>query len=248
MIRVTVWNEGIHEKLSKEVAGIYPAGIHGCIRNFLSTQDDIEVRTATLSQRKCGLPDEVLDNTDVLIWWGHMAHFKVPDKLAVKISERVQAGMGFIALHSAHMSKPFLRLMGTSCTLLWREGDRERVWTVNPAHPIAKNVPASFEIPHEEMYGERFDIPEPEELVFLGWFKGGEVFRSGCCWRRGLGRVFYFQPGHESNPTFHLEPVQQVIINAVRWAAPTVRLDKVDCVHAKECPEEKFKSSSSIGR
>ena len=140
MIRVTVWNEGVHEKLSKEVAGIYPAGIHGCIKNFLSTQDDIEVTTATLTQRKCGLPDEVLENTDVLIWWGHLAHGKVPDKLAEKICARVQAGMGFIALHSAHMSKPFTRLMGTSCTLLWREGDRERVWVVNPAHPITKKM------------------------------------------------------------------------------------------------------------
>lgn len=241
MIRVTVWNEGVHEKLSKEVAGVYPAGIHGCIKNFLSTQEDIEVCTATLTQRKCGLPDEVLDTTDVLIWWGHMAHSNVPDKLAEKICERVRSGMGFIALHSAHMSKPFTRLMGTACTLQWREGDRERLWTVNPAHPIAAGIPASFEIPAEEMYGERFDIPEPDELVFMGWFAGGEVFRSGCCWQRGVGKVFYFQPGHESNPTFHIEEVQQIIINAVRWAAPSYKLSKIDCIHAKESPEEKLK-------
>lgn len=245
MIRVTVWNEGLHEKVSKEVSGVYPAGIHGCIKNFLSSQDDIEVRTATLSQRHCGLPDEVLDNTDVLIWWGHMAHDKVPDKLVEKIHKRVLGGMGLIVLHSGHNSKIFKKLMGTNCSLSWRDGDRERVWTVNPAHPIAQGIPASFDIPVEEMYGERFDIPEPDELVFIGWFSGGEVFRSGCCWQKGLGRVFYFQPGHESNPTFHIEYVQRIITNAVYWAKPLVEIsEKVDCPHVKVTPEEVYKEKS----
>ena len=158
MIKVTVWNEYLHEKSSNEVAGVYPAGIHGCIKNFLSTQEDMTVRTATLSQRHCGLPDEVLDDTDVLIWWGHTAHDKVPDKLVEKIHKRVISGMGLIVLHSGHHSKIFCSLMGSSCNLCWREGDRERIWTVNPAHPIAQGIPASFDIPVEEMYGERFDI------------------------------------------------------------------------------------------
>lgn len=245
MIRVTVWNEGLHEKTSKEVAGVYPAGIHGCIKNFLSTQEDVEVRTATLTQRHCGLPDEVLDNTDVLIWWGHMAHDRVPDKLVEKIHKRVLGGMGLIVLHSGHHSKIFKKVLGTTCNLCWRDGDRERIWTVNPAHPIAKGIPESFDIPVEEMYGERFDIPEPDELVFLGWFAGGEVFRSGCCWQRGLGRVFYFQPGHESNPTFHIEYVQQIIINAVHWAAPLNPVSEPEgCPHVKVTPEEKYKEKS----
>ncbi len=244
MIRVTVWNEGLHEKTSNEVAAVYPAGIHGCIKNFLSSQEDIQVRTATLSQRHCGLPDEVLDNTDVLIWWGHCAHDKVPDKLVEKIHNRVMCGMGLIVLHSGHHSKIFKKVMGTTCHLQWRENDRERLWTVNPSHPIAKGIPQYINIPAEEMYGERFDIPEPDELVFLGWFAGGEVFRSGCCWQRGLGKVFYFQPGHESNPTYHIEPVQQIIINAVRWASPVNGMvDAVECPHAKVIPEEEYKES-----
>ena len=140
MIRVTVWNEGLHEKASPEISNIYPEGIHGLLSKVLSTQEDFEVRTATLSQRKCGLPDEVLESTDVLIWWGHMAHGMVPDKLARKIQDRVLRGMGFIALHSAHFSKPFKLLMGTSCSLHWRDGDFERLWVINPAHPIAKGV------------------------------------------------------------------------------------------------------------
>ena len=242
MIRVTVWNEGLHEKLSNEVAGVYPAGIHGCIKNFLSSQEDFNVRTATLAQRRCGLSDEVLESTDVLIWWGHMAHDKVPDKLVEKIHKRVLAGMGLVVLHSGHHSKIFKSLMGTTCNLRWRDGDRERIWTVNPAHPIARGIPAHFSIDVEEMYGECFDIPEPDELVFLGWFAGGEVFRSGCCWNRGLGKIFYFQPGHESNPTFHNEYVQRIITNAVRWATPALPVrDTIPCPHKKVSPEEKYR-------
>ena len=244
MINVTVWNEGVHEKLSNEVAGVYPAGIHGCIKNFLSSQDDIAVRTATLAQRRCGLSDDVLENTDVLIWWGHMAHDKVPDKLVEKIHKRVLAGMGLVVLHSGHHSKIFRSLMGTTCNLRWRDGDRERIWNINPSHPIAKGIPAHFSIDKEEMYGEQFDIPKPDEIVFLGWFAGGEVFRSGCCWQRGLGKIFYFQPGHESNPTFHNEYVQRIIINAVRWAVPanTVR-ELVPCPEKKISPEERYKEN-----
>ncbi len=242
MIRVTVWNEGVHEKLSNEVAGVYPAGIHGCIKNFLSSQEDMTVRTATLSQRKCGLSDEVLENTDVLIWWGHMAHDKVPDKLVEKIHKRVLAGMGLVVLHSGHHSKIFRALMGTTCNLRWRDGDRERIWNINPTHPISQGIPAHFSIDVEEMYGEQFDIPDPDELVFLGWFAGGEVFRSGCCWKRGLGKIFYFQPGHESNPTFHNEYVQRIIINAVRWANPAFAVkEPVQCPHKKVSPEERYK-------
>ena len=242
MINVTVWNEGVHEKLSNEVAGVYPAGIHGCIKNFLSSQDDFSVRTATLSQRRCGLSDEVLENTDVLIWWGHMAHEKVPDKLVEKIHKRVLAGMGLVVLHSGHHSKIFRSLMGTTCNLRWRDGDRERIWNINPSHPIAKGIPDHFSLDVEEMYGEQFDIPKPDEIVFLGWFSGGEVFRSGCCWQRGLGKIFYFQPGHESNPTFHNEYVQRIIINAVRWAEPANAVrEPIACPHKKVSPEERYK-------
>ena len=220
MIRVTVWNEYVHEREYEGIAKVYPKGIHGCIADFLGVEDDITVTCATLDMENQGISEELLKNTDVLIWWGHTAHDKVPDKLVKKIHKRVISGMGLIVLHSGHHSKIFCSLMGSSCNLCWREGDRERIWTVNPAHPIAQGIPASFDIPVEEMYGERFDIPEPDQLVFLGWFAGGEVFRSGCCWQRGLGNIFYFQPGHESNPTFHNENVQRIIINAVRWAAP----------------------------
>lgn len=239
MVKVTVWNEGIHEKTSSEVAAIYPDGIHGCIKTFLESQDDFRVKTATLKQKQCGLSQQVLDNTDVLIWWGHMAHGMVSDKVVERVYQRVLGGMGLIVLHSGHHSKIFKKLMGTTCNLLWRDGDRERVWTVNPAHPIAKGVPPYFNLAVEEMYGERFDIPEPDELIFMGWFAGGEVFRSGCTWQRGLGKIFYFQPGHESNPTFRNENVQRIIINAVRWAKPRIEIQsELECTHVKKSPEE----------
>lgn len=226
MIKVTVWHEYAHEKIDENVRKIYPDGMHIAIKNFL--KDDFEVRTATLDDEECGLTKEVLDNTDVLIWWGHMAHDKVPDEVVDRVYDAVLSGMGLIVLHSGHHSKIFKKLMGTPCNLSWREdGDMERIWVVNPAHPIAKGLDSYFEIEHEEMYGEPFRIPEPDETVFIGWYEGGEVFRSGVTYHRGNGKIFYFQPGHESYPTYYNKNVQTVIKNAVNWAAPSYRNDDV---------------------
>jgi trehalose utilization protein len=223
-IRVTVWNEGRHEKKDAPVRAIYPHGIHGCIAAALKGAGGLDVRTATLDDPEHGLTDAVLDATDVLFWWGHCAHGEVSDAIAQKVQQRVLAGMGFIALHSAHYAKPFKLLMGTNCSLRWREAEEtERFFVVEPSHPIAAGLPDTFELAHEEMYGERFDVPTPDELVFISWFEGGDVFRSGCAWRRGHGRVFYFRPGHETHPTYHDAAIQRVLINAARWAAPTLR-------------------------
>ena len=221
MIRVTVWNEFRHEKEMPEVAAIYPNGIHGAIADFLSKNEDMTVRTATLDEPEHGLTDEVLNNTDVLLWWGHMAHQEVSDEVVAKVCQRVNDGMGFIALHSAHASKPFSRLLGTRTDMLrWREdGDMQRLWVTSPGHPIAQGIGDYFEVPHDETYGEQFFIPQPDNLVFISWHPGGEVFRSGCCFVRG-GRIFYFQPGHETFPVYYQKEIQTVITNAVRWAAP----------------------------
>ena len=235
MIKVTVWNEFQHEKTHEKVQKIYPEGIHKTIADFLSAEEDIVVRTATLDDPECGLTEEVLNDTDVLIWWGHMAHSKVPDEVAERVQQAVLKGMGAIFLHSAHHSKPFRRLMGTTANLSWREdGDLERIWVSKPAHPIARGIDRYFELEHEETYAEPFDIPEPDVLVFMGWYSGGEVFRSGCCYRRGNGKIFYFQPGHETVPTYHNEKVQLVIKNAVRWAEPDYRIDKLEAPHVKK--------------
>lgn len=229
MIKVTVWNEYVHEKEDKAVAEIYPAGIHNAIADFLRC-DDIQVRTATLDDPECGLTEEVLKDTDVLIWWAHCAHAKVPDEVAARVRDEVLKGMGFIALHSAHLAKPLRLLLGTSCNLGWREElDKERVWIVNPAHPIAKGLGEYFELPHEEAYVEPFYIPNPDEVVMIGWFDGGDVFRSGCTFHRENGKIFYFQPGHETFPTYYDGNVQTVIRNAVHWAAPHYRVDTLDC-------------------
>lgn len=246
MIHVTVWNENIHEREMPEVREIYPDGIHGAIAAFLNKTDGIRASSATLDQPDCGLPDDVLNNTDVLMWWAHADHYQVPDLLAQKIQERVLKGMGFIALHSSHYAKPFTRLMGTSCSLRWRDNDFERIWCVNPAHPIAEGIPPCFELEQEEMYGEFFDIPQPESLIFNGWFRGGEVFRSGCCWTRGLGHVFYFQPGHETYPTYHNPFVQKILVNAVKWAAPRNTRASLDC-HNDISVEEMAKKGQDIG-
>jgi trehalose utilization protein len=218
--RVTVWNEYRHEKTHAEVAQVYPDGIHEAIATHLRAAG-LEVRTATLDEPEHGLTAGVLAETDVLIWWGHMAHGEVADEVVDRVYGRVLDGMGLIVLHSGHFSKIFKKLMGTTCNLKWRvAGEKERIWVVEPAHPIAEGVGEYFEIPHAEMYGERFDVPAPDALVLVSWFQGGEVFRSGCCYRRGRGRIFYFRPGHETYPIFHQPEVLRVITNGVHWAAP----------------------------
>jgi trehalose utilization protein len=222
-LRVTVWGEGRHEKQQPEVTEIYPDGMHEAIAAAIRTHlgDSALVRTATLDDPEQGLPTAVLNTTDVLTWWGHMAHDEVSDDLAATIQTRVLAGMGLVVLHSGHFSKVFRRLMGTTCRLIWRnDGERELVWTVSPTHPIAAGVPHPIVIDTQEMYGEHFDIPAPDELVFVSSFAGGEVFRSGCTFRRGHGKIFYFSPGDQDFPVYHHRDIRRVIANGVAWAAP----------------------------
>jgi trehalose utilization protein len=220
-LRITVWNEGRHERQDPRIAAIYPGGIHSAIADGLREHGFTHVRTATIDEPQHGLSQSVLAETDVLTWWGHQAHDEVSEAVVQCVHERVLDGMGLIVLHSGHFSRIFKRLMGTSCELKWREADEhERLWVVEPGHPIAAGLGQTLEIEREEMYGERFDIPAPETLVFVSWFPGGEVFRSGCCYTRGRGKIFYFRPGHESYPTYFHAGVRRVIANAVRWAAP----------------------------
>ena len=234
MIRVTIFNEFVHERTEERVREVYPDGIHMTLKRALECED-IKVKTVTLLDDQCGLTDDVLKETDVIIWWGHMAHGQVPDEVAQRVRDHVQMGMGAIFLHSAHESKPFKLLMGTPCSLTWREdGDFERVWTVNPAHPIAQGIGRFIYLPHEETYGEPFTVPEPLETVFIGGYEGGEVFRSGLTYRRGNGKIFYFQPGHETNPTFKIPEIQKVIKNAVYWAKPIYRTDSLGCPHVEK--------------
>lgn len=221
-MNVTIWNEFRHEQKDEAVRSVYPDGIHQVIADFLGKEH--QVSTATLDEPEHGLTEELLNQTDVLVWWGHIAHHEVADEVVERVHKRVLEGMGFIVLHSGHFSKIFKKLMGTGCDLKWREADeKERLWVVSPSHPIAEGIDEYFELEKEEMYGEHFDIPNPDEIVFLSWFQGGEVFRSGCTYTRGNGKIFYFRPGHETYPTFKNQHVQRVIQNAVRWAAPTKR-------------------------
>ena len=218
-VRVTIWNENIHEQKNDFIRNLYPDGMHGAIAKYMEKQPGFTVKTATLDEPEHGLTTEVLDNTDVLMWWGHVGHSKVEDAIVDRVQDRVLNGMGLVVMHSGHFSKIFKRLMGTGCGLRWREsGEKERLWVVNPNHPITKGVGRFIEIPNTEMYGEHFDIPDPDELLFISWFEGGDVFRSGAVWHRGRGRIFYFRPGHETYPIFHNQDVLHVLANGVRWA------------------------------
>ena len=223
-LRITVWNEFVHEQQHQQVRDIYPQGIHAAIVEGLTPffGESAEFRTATLEQPEHGLGQDLLDDTDVLLWWGHAAHDQVQDEVVDRIHRRVLKGMGLMPLHSAPLSKIFVKLMGTSCMLRWREaGEMERLWIVNPSHPIVEGLEDEyFELPSTEMYGEFFDVPPPDELITISWFEGGEVFRSGMTFRRGKGRIFYFRPGHETFPIYRHPQVLQILANAIRWAAP----------------------------
>jgi trehalose utilization protein len=223
-LRILVWGENVHEHTNPAVHAHYPEGMHHTIAEGIrSALPDALVGTATLQELEHGLADERLKATDVLTWWGHKAHAEVSDAVVERVRQRVLEGMGLIVLHSAHYSKIFKALMGTTCSLKWREAtDKERLWNILPSHPISQGIGEYFELPAEEMYGEPFGIPTPDELIFISWFTGGEVFRSGATWQRGHGRVFYFRPGHETYPTYHHAQVKRSIANAVTWARPTV--------------------------
>ena len=221
MINVTLWFE--NSSLGPAQQELYPDGMHAAIAGFLSRNEDIRCRSFVMNGEP--LTEAVLNETDVLIWYGHLHHREVEDRLVDICWKRVLEGMGLIVPHSGHFAKLFIKLMGTTCQLSYRTDggnyEREMLWVVNPAHPIAQGIGEGFIIPKEEVYREFHDIPQPEELVFVSGFPGGEVFRSGCCWRRGAGRIFYFRPGHETCPTWHQPQLQRVMTNAVRWAAPT---------------------------
>ncbi len=230
MINVTVWNEFSFSCQCKEALEVYPNGHHETIKEFLNAEEDIQAVAVTMDMPEQGLTDELLKKTDVLIWWGHCRHDDISDVLVEKIARRVQEGMGLIFLHSAHLSKPFKRIVGASGQLCWGEnGERERLWVCAPWHPIAKGLPAYIDLPKEEMYGEPFGIPEPETTVFTCWYQGGRVFRGGVTFRRGAGKIFYFQPGHETFPTYYDPQIQKVIVNAVRWAYNSEPLSTTDC-------------------
>jgi len=221
-LRITVWGENVHEHKSAKVKEVYPDGMHAVIAAGLRRLlPGATVTTATLQEAEHGLTADRLRETDVLTWWGHMAHHDVADEVVKRVHARVLEGMGLLVLHSAHHSKIFRSLMGTTASLTWRDaGERERIWVCNPGHPIAQGIDRQFVLEKEEMYGEPFAVPPPEEQVFLSWFEGGEVFRSGCCWRRGNGSIFYFRPGHELFPTYYDLNVQRVLANAAEWARP----------------------------
>lgn len=267
MINVTVWYEAVEEtgdlrrefapkdipdeayaKMSQFVAAAapkvketYPKGLLKTLADHLNEREGLNVTYTSLYMPEYGLPDELLEKTDVLVWWAHIAHDAIPDELAAKVVQRVQRGMGFVALHSAHLSKPFKWLLGTSGCLQWREVDFTRVWNLNPTHPIAQGIPPYFELPREEVYCEPFGIPKPDDLIFANWYRGGEMFRSGATWTRGNGKIFYFQPGHETFPSYYDPNVLRIIENGIRWAAPVAWIDKLECPFITDSPESKVK-------
>ena len=178
MIKVTIWNEFVEERIYEEVKRVYPDGIHKCLEEFLSKNEDMQVRCVTLSSKDQGLSDEILSDTDVLIWWGHQEHDAVTEENAERVQKYVLNGMGFIPLHAAHFCKPLKKLLGTSMCLRWKHGESEKLICVNPSHPIAEGITEPVILEEEEMYGEYFDIPKPDDIIFLGWFSNQEVFRS----------------------------------------------------------------------
>jgi len=245
-INVVIWNEFRHEKTKEKARALYPNGLHATIKGYLDKNEDMEITLAALDDPDQGLSDERLQNTDVLVWWGHMAHDEVDSVLVKKIRDRVWEGkMGFIALHSAHMARPFCAIVGTEGVLSCGRNQKEIMWTLMPSHEISAGIPDHFLIEEEELYAEPFHIPEPDELVFGAWFEDGHILRAGAGFRRGAGKIFYFQPGHETCPSFHNPYVLRVIENAIRWVRPCEQVSPVKnaCTWMHQPIVEEFKST-----
>ncbi|SBW17111.1 ThuA domain-containing protein [Protofrankia symbiont of Coriaria ruscifolia] len=243
-LRVLVWGENKQDQ-EEEVRQVYPLTMHetiaAALRRLLGERARVE--TATLQEPEHGLPPARVAEIDVLLWWGHVAHNMIADEVVDRLQHRVQQGMGLIVLHSGHLSKIFRRLMGTNCHLRWREGgDREILWPVMPDHPILRGISRPIVLSRHEMYGEPFNVPAPESLLFISNFSGGEVIRSGMCWTRGQGRIFYFSPGHETHPVYHHPAIQRVLANAVQWCAP--RCPPVTLEESPQCPEGWFEQDA----
>ncbi|MCI8623421.1 MAG: trehalose utilization protein ThuA [Provencibacterium sp.] len=222
-IRVTVWNEFYDDPRHPAIQELYPGGVQEYLASVLREEPDMAVTARHFYEDDaCGLSDEVLDSTDVLLVYGHILRDNVPEDRVKKLIERVvKEGMGVIFLHSALWMNLFQRLVGPGAYCGYRElGERERVWVVNRNHPIAAGLPSSFVIPHTEVYSEPAGFPDPDELVFISWYQGGEAARSGMVWRRGAGRIFYFSPGHAWYNAMQIPEYHTVIKNAVRWAVP----------------------------
>jgi trehalose utilization protein len=226
-VRVIVWSDDdAGAALEGAATQLHPGGVAATLGRVTREQlgSRASVHVAGLHEAHDGLPEGLLGAADVLVWWGHEAHEEVAEHTVDRVQRHVLAGLGLVVLHSGHHAKIFRSLTGTSCDLSWREGDDdELIWTVEPAHPIAAGIPQPIVLGRHEMYGEPFAIPAPDELVFISAFTGGEVFRSGCCFHRGAGRIFYFSPGHETFPVYEHPHVRRVIGNALRWAAGSQR-------------------------
>ncbi len=224
-MRVIVWSDDAAGKgLEARAASLHPDGIAATIATALREQlgTAADVTTAGQHESDQGLPDSILAAADVLVWWAHEGHDQVSEDTVDRVQKQVLEGLGLLVLHSAHHSKIFRRLTGTSCDLNWREAqDEELIWTVDPSHPIAVGIDPPIRLEHHEMYGEPFDIPAPDRLVFISSFTGGEVFRSGCCFERGSGRIFYFSPGHETDRVYDQPQIRQVLASAATWARRT---------------------------
>ncbi|MHB1460735.1 MAG: ThuA domain-containing protein [Armatimonadota bacterium] len=240
--RVLIWDENPPHANK----ALYPNSIRGAIADGLqkmNTTDRLDIKVAHLDEPDQGCPQELLDETDVLLWWGHARHAEVDDAVVERIKDRVHhGGMGLIALHSAHYSKVFKSVMNCTGHLKggWREDNSpERIFVCASNHPIAYGL-RDFTLREEEMYGAPFDVPPAETIVLQSFYPaGGEYFPSGICWTagdgidpdftsgpgrgvgkgEGIARVFYFRPGHEGNPTYHNTAVRRVIYNATLWCA-----------------------------
>jgi trehalose utilization protein len=225
--KVVVWSEGTANVDPKSKV-VYPDDINSAIAEGLKPleTDGWEVAKASFGEPDQGISDELLNSTDVLIWWGHKKHGEVKDELVDKINTRVRDGkMGFIGTHSCHFAKPFKKLMGTACS--WREyvddGTSAQIVVKEPDHPICKGV-KDFRLPKIERYGEPFAVPTPESVPLEGIYTkpdgSTDHARMGLCWTVGGGKVFYFTPGHETYNDYYRPEVRRIFINAVGWAAP----------------------------
>ncbi|MEZ5042821.1 MAG: alpha/beta hydrolase fold domain-containing protein [Saprospiraceae bacterium] len=147
-IKVVVWDER-----QKKQQKAYPDFMGNHIADYLKKNDLLRVYSVGLDDPEQGLSDEVLENCEVMIWWGHVRHPEISVATSKKLIERVKAGtLEMIFLHSAHWANPFVEAMN--------EVTRQRVEAKYAT--LEAQVTIEFVTPPDSL---RFRVPKLGEMV-----------------------------------------------------------------------------------
>jgi len=228
-VKVVVWDE--QQPAQKQA---YSSFLGNSVAEHLGAQPGISVRSVNINDPGQGLAGGVLDDCQVLIWWGHVRHAEISAETGRSIVERIKDGkLSLVALHSAHWSTPFVEAMN----------ERTRLDVVGKFHSEGnERLEITFVSP-----AQRYMVPKADARVtpYVSWRKFPDGLAKAtvhlplCCFPayRGDGkpsRVTLLKPDHPIaqgipkefeipqtemyDEPFHVPQPDEVILEE-RWAA-----------------------------